>query len=53
MKKITRSYPIVCVSCNGTGQVIWGTGISAGALTICPACDGCGKVLVTEVEESE
>lgn len=47
----TRSFPIVCPSCGGTG--ITGAPYSYTVPPPCPACKGSRVVIVTETEHDD
>lgn len=46
----TRSYTIMCPSCNGTGYISQ-TDYSPNYQRVCPACNGAMVVTVTETVE--
>lgn len=46
--KFIKTYPIVCKSCGGSGQIDSPDPGSITTKIICPACRGIGSVICTE-----
>lgn len=49
--KTTKTYSIVCPSCNAKGTIFNPYPVSTQVAIICPACHGAKTILVTEVTE--